>query len=125
MKIKIEEIYSRTMFPGLMMGKPKDGMYEKSLEGIMKLLPDYNPIINVSEVKWVNFYGDDGKHLGHGSWGHITGVGIEISEGDDRYSFSVIFNFVPEIEKLEDKIQVVLDQIDWRSQSVKWDIGDL
>jgi len=100
-------------------------MYEKSLEGIMKLLPDYNPIINVSEVKWVNFYGDDGKHLGHGSWGHITGVGIEILEGDYRYSFSVIFNFVPEIEKLEDKIQVVLDQIDWRSQFVKWNIGDL
>ena len=125
MKIKIEEIYSRSMFPSLIMGKPKDGMYEKSLEGIKKLLPNYNPIINVSEVKWVVLYNGDGKQLGYGTYGHITGVGIEISEGDDRYSFSVIFNFVPEIEKLEDKIQSVLEQIDWKDKVLKWNIGDL
>ena len=35
------------MFPGLMIGKPKDGMFEKLLEDIKKLLPDYNTIINI------------------------------------------------------------------------------
>lgn len=59
-------------------------------------------------------------------WVMVYGViGIEISEGDDRYSFSVIFNFVTENEKLEDKIQVVLKQIDWKNKALKWDIGDL
>jgi len=117
-KIRIEEIYSKDMFPGLIIGKPKVGMYEKSLAEIKKFLGGHLPITNVSETKWTMLGG-------YGSWGHICGVKIQISDGDDRYSFSVIFNFLPEKQQLENRINEVLSEIDWKTNSLKWDIGDL
>lgn len=126
MKIKIEVVHSKEMFPGLMMGKPKDGMFEKSLEGIKKLLPNYNPIINISEVKWTHLVDTDYSKgiIGHGTWGHITGVGLSITDGEDFYDFSVIFNFVPEKEKLEDAIHDAINKVDWKNLAHKWDADD-
>ena len=113
------------MFPSLIMGKPKEGMYEKSLEGIKELLGNHLPTINVSEVKWVDMNDPDGKYLGYGSYGHITGVEIQMVDGDDRYSFYLIFNYLPETEKLDDKIEKVLGETDWKTSAMKWNIGNL
>jgi hypothetical protein len=125
MKIEIEEIYSRNMFPGLIMGKPKDGMYQKSLDDMKELLGDHYPITNNSEVKWTQIKESNGKEFGYGTWGHITGVKCRIREGDDNYSFSLIFNFCPEIENLEDKLTEEVSKFDYKNNSLKWDIGDL
>jgi len=99
MKVKINEIYSKKMFDGLLMGKPKEGMYEESLEEIKKFLGDESPIINISAVKWVDIKKTTKNEMGYGSWGHITGVKLQISEEFDNYDFSLIFNFHPELEK--------------------------
>lgn len=135
MKLKILEIHSKEMFPGLMLGKPKDGMYEKSLTKIIKLfgietpdisdIPNINnvPVFNLSGVKWEDIY-DNGKYSGYGTWGHITGTEIEISDKYDIYSFIMIFNYYPEKEKLEDKVSQVINEIDWENKSFKWSIGD-
>lgn len=127
MKIEIEEIYSRGMFPGLIMGKPKDGMYQKSLDDIKEFLSvwDHIPIINMSEVKWVQMKDTEGNDLGYGTWGHITGVKCRIIECEDNYSFCLIFNFFPEIEKLEEKLMEMVSKFDYHNNSFKWNIGDL
>lgn len=133
MKITIKEIYSVEMFPGLIIGKPKDGKYDESLLKMKTLLsnddyPDDNPIINISEIKWTEIgYNKitDKKKLYYGSWGHICGVKIQISDGDDRYNFSIIFNYLPENENLNNKIEKIISEINWKEKSFKWDIGDL
>ena len=127
-KKTIELIYSESMFPGLMMGKAKEGEYENSLNKMEKFLKEKNsssPIFNCSALKWTILKETKGLELGYGSYGHIAGVILTISEGDDRYSFSIIFNFLPETEKIEDKIEECIDSIDWKNASFKWDIGDL
>lgn len=125
MKLKINKIYSKNMFPDLILGEPKSGMYERSLEEIKNLLGDDNPIINISEVKWVVIKESTKNKMGYGTWGHITGVDIQISEGFDNYDFALIFNFYPELEKLEDVINKSVELVDWRNNSFKWDAGDL
>lgn len=125
MKVKINEIYSKKMFDGLIMGNPKEGMYEKSLEEIKQFLGDENPVINISSVKWMDVKKSTKNEIGYGSWGHITGVKLQISEEFDNYDFSLIFNFHTELEKLEDVINKSIELIDWKSNSIKWDDGDL
>jgi len=125
MKVKINEIYSKKMFAGLIMGKPKDGMYEKSLEEIKELLVDDIPIINLSKTKWLDIKKSTKNEVGYGSWGHITGVKLQISDDFDNYEFSLIFNFHPELEKLEDVINDSIKLVDWRNHSLKWGAGDL
>jgi hypothetical protein len=119
MNIRIKEIYSFEMFPGLIIGKPKDGMYEKSLDRIKGMLGS-DPIFNLSEVKWIQF-----KDKGYGSWGHISGVGVSILDGYDVYDFSIIVNYYPELDSIESIIKYAIDGVNWREGSNKWDIGDL
>jgi hypothetical protein len=125
MEVKINEIYSKKMFAGLIMGAPKEGMYEKSLDEIKHFLGDSNPITNLSKTKWLSIKESTENKMGYGSWGHITGVKLTISEEFDNYDFSLIFNFHPELEKLEDVINKSIDLVDWRNNSFKWDAGDL
>lgn len=121
MKIKIEEIYSKNMFPGLIIGKPKDGDYDISLKNIKDLLGNdiQYPIQNLSKTEWKQITEN------YGSYGHIAAVKLRIVEDYDNYNFSIIFNFYPEIERLEKVIKRSIDSIDWRNCSFKWDIGDL
>ncbi|MFW6226303.1 MAG: hypothetical protein ACOC3V_05040 [bacterium] len=125
MKIRIEEIYSKNMFPGLIIGKPKDGDYEKSLNQMKEMLGEDLPIHNTSEVKWKQIKETTNGEFGYGSWGNITGVKIRIVDGWVNYDFSIIFNFYPEVEKLEDIVNDVVDLVDWKNNSFKWDDGDL
>lgn len=125
MKIRIEEIHSKNMFPGLIIGKPKDGHYEKSLKEMEDILGKDIPIHNISKTEWRQITKSTGKEFGYGSFGHITGVKIRIVEGYDNYDFSLIFNFYPELETLEEIVRNSIELIDWRNNSFKWDIGDL
>lgn len=124
MKIKIEELYSKNMFPNLIIGKATDNEYNISLSNMQKLLNDNNTI-NISEIKWTQLYDNDGKSLGYGSYGHICGVKIQISDGFDRYDFSIIFNYLPENENINEKINKIISEINWKENSFKWNIGDL
>lgn len=124
MDIRIEEIYSKKMFPGLLLGKAENIEYEETLSTMKTLLGNLEPIIIISELKWTQLTNSDGKSLGYGTYGHLTGIKIEIADGDDRYSFSVIFNYLPEKENLNDKINQVISEIDWKENSTKWDISD-
>lgn len=119
MKIRIEEIHSKNMFPGLIMGKPKKGEYEKSLKEMEEVLGNYIPIHNISKTEWKQITKE------YGSYGHISGVKVSIKEGYDNYDFSLIFNFYPELESLEDVIKKSVESIDWKNKSFKWDDGDL
>jgi len=128
-KIKIEEIHSKEMFPGLLIGKPDDEnvreLHEKSISNIKKLLGDNYPITDISKVEWTQITETKSKdELGWGTWGHICGAKIQVAEGDDRYSFSAIFSYAPEKTHILDSITKVLDEIDWKNNSIKWDIGD-
>jgi len=128
MKVRTEEIHSKKMFPGLIMGAPKDVMYEDSLDEMKQLLGDSTPVINLSKIKWTQISQTiSGKKfkLGYGSWGHLTGVKVSITDDDGNYDFSLIFNFCPETEKLEDVINSTIDKVDWKNMSLKWDAGDL
>lgn len=125
MKIRIEEIHSKNMFPGLILGKPKEGHYEKSLKEMQDILGDNIPIQNLSKTEWRQITKSTNKKFGHGSWGHITGVKIRITEGCDNYDFSLIFNFYPELETLEEVVKKSIELIDWKNNSFKWDVGDL
>lgn len=44
MKVKIEEIHSKNMFPGLIIGKPRDGHYEESLKEMEEILGSDIPL---------------------------------------------------------------------------------
>jgi len=125
MKVKINEIYSKKMFSGLIMGKPKKGMYDKALKEIKQFLGNDIPLINISETKWLDIKKSTKDKIGYGSWGHITGVKIQIKTEFDNYEFSLIFNFHPEIEKLEDVINKSINLIDWKNNTLKWNAGDL
>jgi hypothetical protein len=126
MKIKIEEIHSKDMFPGLIMGKPKDGHYEESLKEMEKILSDdIRPIHNISKTEWKQITKSTGEKYGYGSFGHITGVKISIVEGDDNYDFSLIFNFYPGLETFDEALKNSIQLVDWKNNSFKWDIGDL
>ena len=123
--MKIEEIYSKEMFPGLIMGKPKDGMYDSDLSEIKTLLGDSLPIINTSAVKWTQLTEWDGKKMGYGSWGHLCGVKVQLSEDGEMYSFCIIFNYLPEKENLNEKIDKVISESNWKELSLKWNVEDL
>ena len=125
MKIKIEEIHSKNMFPGLIIGKPRDGHYEESLKEMEEILGRDIPIHNISKTEWRQITKSTDKELGYGSFGHITGVKIRIMEGYDNYDFSIIFNFYPELETLEEIVRNSIELIDWRDNSFRWDAGDL
>ena len=125
MKTKINEIHSKKMFPDLIAGTPREGMYQKSLNEMIELLEDDIPINNISEPKWVNIKKSTDNTFGYGSYGHITGVKLQISEGYDNYDFSLIFNFYPELENLKDVVNKSVKSIDWKNNSLKWDAGDL
>lgn len=119
MKIVIEEIISRNMFPGLILGDPTQNLYNQSLEDMIADLGTRLPIHNLSRLEFRKLTDK------YGTWGHITGVKIRIVEGWDNYEFSMILNFYQELEQLEKVIRDSIDSIDWRNNSYKWDIGDL
>ncbi len=87
-------------------------MYDKSLEEIKHFLGDVDPIINISFVKWMDIKESTKNEIGYGSWGHIAGVKLQIVDESDNYHFSLIFNFHPEIEKLEDVINKSIGLVD-------------
>jgi hypothetical protein len=124
MRIKIEEIYSRLTFPGLIMGKPKPGMFEIENAKIRVGITESH-IIDVSSEQWTVLKESEPGKMGYGTWGHISRANITISEGDANYSFCLIFNYVPENEHIEDKISSILKEVDWKKNSQYWDIGDL
>lgn len=118
MRIRIEEIQSKKMFPGLIIGKPKQESYEESLAMMKNSFKENRFIHNLSKVEFKN----EGDYI---TYGNITGVKIRIVEGYDNYDFVIIFNFYPGLETLENSINSALESIDWRNNSFKWDIGDL
>lgn len=125
MKIKINKIHSETMFPHMIMGKPKDGMYEESLENIKKLFQGNLPIFNLSIVKWAQLVESSKDEIGYGTWGHIAAVELDVAEADMRYSFIIIFNFYPEVESIQQKITEIVSTFDYHNNSFAWNIGDL
>ena len=125
MKVTINEIYSKKMFSGLIIGKPKEGMYQKSLDEIKQFLGNDVPIINISEIKWENIQETTKNKFGYGSWGHITGINLRVRKEPNNYEFSLIFNFFPELEKLEDVIHKSINLVDYENNSLKWNDGDL
>lgn len=125
MKIKIEEIHSKQMFPTLIIGKPKIGMYEASVKDMENLIGNDYPIINLSKILWVQLVNSDSEKFGYGTYGHICGIKIQISKDDERYNFSVIFNYIPETENLNEKINQVVSNINYKETSLFWKISDL
>ncbi len=76
MDIRIEEIYSKRMFPGLMAGRPKDSQYEKSLKWIEGILGKDIPIFNRSKIGFKQIKETTDIEIGYVSYGHITGAKI-------------------------------------------------
>lgn len=119
MKLDIKEIYSKEMFTGLMLGKPKDRMYEKELQEIKEYLTiEEDPIFNFSETKWYR-----SATSNTGTWGHLTAVRCEIAEEDERYSFYIIFNYLP-LGDMRSIITDLVSKIDYRNDAFKWNIAD-
>jgi hypothetical protein len=121
--VKIIKISSQLMFDGLILGLPKPGMFEHEVLKIKSALPDL-PYIDVSKQDWT-VTGKTESGIEYGTWGHLAGVACEGKDGDARYSFCVLFRFVPELENLQDVLDVILSTNDWRSIADVWDIGDL
>lgn len=115
MNIQIKEIHSKH--------KPEE--YVKSVNNMTSLLGDKAPITNLSEIKWTKLVETTKDVIGYGSYGHMCGINITICDDDDRYTLSVIFNYLPEKENLNDKITEIVSTIDYKNNSDKWDIGDL
>jgi hypothetical protein len=126
MEIRINEIYSRKMFPGLIMGKAKLTDFAKSLEEMKERIEIKEfPTINTVELRWTDLLDNDGKRLGYGTYGHIAGAQIEIVEGEEYYNFCIIFNYIQEIENLNEKINKIISEVNWKQLAFNWNIGDL
>ncbi len=127
MKIKINEFYSRTMFPSLIMGKAKDGMFEKSITEVQAKINNTTlPLINVAKVEWTELGKNGNFHVG--TYGHLGIADIDIIKSDEqfnRYSFCIMFSYVPENVKFEDALHNAIENSDWESLCKKWYIGDL
>jgi hypothetical protein len=125
MKIKIRKLHSEEMFPDIIMGGPKEGMYEDSLERIKKIFQGNLPIFNLSETKWLQLVDSQKGKIGYGTWGHITGAEVDVVDGTTYHSLVIIFNFYSEVDNIQRKITEVISSIDYQNKAYVWDISDL
>jgi len=128
MKIQIKSIYSQLMFPGLIMGRANEVLVE-DLPVFQEILALLNPhpqssLINDVKIEWTQFEGES-----FGSYGHICGVNAQINDDESdkytMYTITVMFNFLPETESLQEKLKEVLIRNDYKGNAFMWDIGDL
>lgn len=55
----------------------------------------------------------------------MTAVKCTVSEDFDNYSFTVLFNHVPEKENVIEKFNTILKALNYKDISDHWDAGEL
>lgn len=125
MEMRIKNIYSREMFPGLIMEKPKEGQMEMERARMLDIVKPFHPVLDISQQKWTVLHDSDGKSLGYGTWGNLLCAQINIFEDGMNHTFWVMTNHVTETQRAEDVIQDAVSRVNWKDESYKWDPGDL